>query len=127
MAQTEATLDKLNFDINFSLQVGDLLYCNPINSGPTSFSTYNTTKLIGQVTEINENSIGFNFTSQNLTVAQLNSIFNATNNFITFKKNLAINSSSLKGYYALCNFVNDDFANKNELFAVGSEISVSSK
>ena len=104
-----------------------MLYCNPINSGPTSFSTYNTTKLIGQVTEINENSIGFNFTSQNLTVAQLNSIFNATNNFITFKKNLAINSSSLKGYYALCNFVNDDFANKNELFAVGSEISVSSK
>tara|TARA_R100000322_G_scaffold86854_1_gene54032 strand:- start:186 stop:575 length:390 start_codon:yes stop_codon:yes gene_type:complete len=125
---TEAVINNLNFNINFSLQIGDLLYCNPISAPSGGFSIYNTTKLIGEVTKINSNSIGFNFTSQGLNANQVNSIFQlSTQSFITFKKNLSANSSSLKGYYALCEFKNNDYTNKNELFAVGSEVSISSK
>ena len=92
------------------------------------FTTYSTTKLIGEITLIEPNTIGFNFTSQSLTSAAINSIFSmSTRSFITFKKNLSANSNSLKGYYALCNFVNDDYSNRNELFSVGSEVSLSSK
>jgi|TARA_R100001443_G_scaffold61663_1_gene71742 hypothetical protein len=127
---TEASIGNLNFDINFSLQIGDLLYCNPISSSIGGFSTYVTTKLIGEVTEINteESYIGFNFSSIGLTSAQINSVFNlSAQSFITFKKNLSVNSSSLKGYYALCEFVNNDYNNRNELFSVGSQVSISSK
>ena len=126
---TEATISDLNFDINFSAQIGDLLYCNPVNiQSLGGFTTYSTTKLIGEITLIEPNTIGFNFTSQSLTSAAINSIFSmSTRSFITFKKNLSANSNSLKGYYALCNFVNDDYSNRNELFSVGSEVSLSSK
>mgnify|MGYP003109850981 FL=1 len=232
---TEAFINNLN-DINFSVQVRDLLYCNPINSQSLgNFTVYNTTKLIGEITEINQGtshvcsitgvqhssgaaddgryfffevqdmnnvlsqnyvnatiynishyrnnqliytgpvklwnqtsinsggsspsggstkghgryapystsapgdwqvgdvitvdaSIGFNYTSQGLTSTQVESTFALSpQSFITFKKSLSANSNSLKGYFALCNFVNNDFSNKNELFSVNSQIAFSSK
>ena len=46
--------------------------------------------------------------------------------YISFAKNKRVNTSSLLGYYASINFVNNS-TNKVELFAVGSETSVSSK
>jgi len=48
------------------------------------------------------------------------------NTFIMFSKNNKVNSSSLKGYYAELEFVNNS-NKKIELFAVSSEISESSK
>ena len=46
--------------------------------------------------------------------------------FILFSKSKPNNTSSLVGYFASVNFVNNS-TNKVELFAVGSETSVSSK
>ena len=46
--------------------------------------------------------------------------------FILFSKSKPNNTSSLVGYYALANFVNNS-NEKIELFSVGSEISLSSK
>ena len=46
--------------------------------------------------------------------------------YISFAKNKRVNTSSLVGYYASVNFVNNS-TNKVELFGVGSEITISSK
>ena len=46
--------------------------------------------------------------------------------FILFAKNKEANTSSLVGYYARANFVNDS-NKKAELFSVSSEVSISSK
>ena len=46
--------------------------------------------------------------------------------FISFSKSKKINTSSLLGYYASVNFVNNS-TGKAELFSVGSEVSESSK
>jgi len=43
-----------------------------------------------------------------------------------FSKNKKINSSSLKGYYAEVNLINNS-TEKIELFAIGSSIAISSK
>ena len=48
------------------------------------------------------------------------------NDFISFAKNNKVNMSSLLGYYAGVNFVNNS-TEKVELFSVGSEVSESSK
>jgi|TARA_R100000084_G_scaffold108721_2_gene72142 hypothetical protein len=235
MAQTEAILDNLNFEINSSVQIGDDLYCSPVNQqlGGGNFVVSTTPQIIGEITEIkiggtqtvvvtgiehsagpaengrycffeleqmnsllggnynnstvhtikhfrnnneiysgqirvwNQDSvnsgtaspsggstkgharyepyssssttdfkvgdvididtfIGFNHSIKGLTLAQVSAIFNQSN-FITFKKDSSVNSVGLKGYYALGEFINNDYNNRNELFTVGSEISISSK
>ena len=47
--------------------------------------------------------------------------------FIFFRKNQVVNKSGLKGYYMQTTFKNNDFENPAELFAIGSEVSGSSK
>ena len=46
--------------------------------------------------------------------------------FISFVKDKRVNTSSLLGYYASVNFVNDS-TDKIELFSVGSDVTESSK
>ena len=46
--------------------------------------------------------------------------------FVLFSKKTEVNDSSLKGYFAEATFTNSSLA-KQELFAVGSEVTISSK
>ena len=135
---TEAEIFNLDFEINFSLQVGDQLYWNEISSQLGGFINYQNTILLGEVTEISKdedtgaNIIGFNFTGvtpsiPSSTVSNIITNLPSISGFITFKKNPNVNNASLKGYYAAVKFVNSDYNSRNELFSISSEISLSSK
>ena len=51
----------------------------------------------------------------------------AQNGFFLYSQSQQTNVSSIKGYYAELNMVNDDVNNDVELFRVGVEVSESSK
>ena len=129
-------------DINFSLQVGDMLYRTCMSS--YSVNTLNTAtphttgnpKLLGVVASITVNAagklkIGFNHSAVNIPLSDIpgSTAYNGTceNFHLTFKKDCAANISSLTGYYASVMFENDDYGHKAELFAVNSQVGMSSK
>ena len=110
---------QLNFNtpINSSLQVGDMLYYTapPINSI--------TGKPLpaGEVVSI-DRSVGYiEYSSSDYSMPQP-----TTDDFILFSKPIQIEESSLKGYYADVTFTNRS-TKRAELFAVSSEIALSSK
>ena len=127
MPITEAQLDSTTFEVNCSLQVGDILfYGNTSTAG--GIKVVNTNHPLGEVTEITDEYIGFNYTSVGMSLAQINFLVTSGNEkFISFKKDSSVNVSSLKGYYASVTFMNNDYDNKNELFAIGSQVAISSK
>ena len=95
---------KINLENNIqnsSLQVKDIAY-------------YVT--LSGEITQIGPDYIKIE------NVASMPS----SNDFIMFSKNKSVNNSSLLGYYAEVKLTNDS-DKKAELFALGSEVSESSK
>ena len=103
---------RINFDkkINVSVQVGDELYYSVISGTTTGSETP-----LGTITAIGEKYV------------EVASIGNATtDDFFMFRKPVADNVSSLKGYFAEATFTNKSLA-KQELFAVGSEVTISSK
>ena len=116
----------LNFDflLNTSLQVGDIIYYVPITN-PTASNTYDVGDLddvqeYGVLVAINETISGFTLTvDSNLALPP-------TFSYIMFAKDKRANTSSLLGYYADVQFVNNS-KKKAELFSVGSEITESSK
>ena len=117
IVQTTLTFDGMNV----SAQVGDIAYYsyNPSSMGGFDHSTLSTTKKLGTIVAVTENSI---------TVEYDNAIIGAppTGAFISFAKDKKVNTSSLLGYYADVKFVNDS-TEKAELFSVGSDIVQSSK
>jgi len=113
--------------INVSVQVGDIAYYldNVISLGVQNHrhSDYNDIIQIGDIVSINQatNSITCNW-NPNPPMA----VFPTIGNFIMFSKDNKANLSSLLGYYAEIQFVNNS-STKAELFSVGSEIFGSSK
>ena len=109
--------------INVSVQIGDMIYyTTPNNSTNHNFQagTLNNTKLFGEVIFVGQNTITVQWDdSSSITAPQ-------QGDFISFVKNKKINTSSLVGYYAEANFVNDS-KEKIELFTVGSQVVRSSK
>lgn len=112
---------------NDSLQIGDLAYfVTPSQSGGFNTSIDPTTgedtipKLLGPVMTITEDSIIVDETG-NPAAASL-----SPNDFIMFAKDSIVNLSGLVGYYAEVTIKNNSKTNA-EMFAIGSEISVSSK
>ena len=104
--------DRINFSkkINDSVQVGDELYYSVITG-----TTVGSETSLGTIDVIGEDYV------------EVASVGNATvDNFFMFRKPVGENVSSLKGYYAEATFTNDS-PTKQELFAVGSEITISSK
>ena len=105
-----------NTSINSSLQIGDKLYYTdqPIN-GITGKPI-----LAGYVTNIlrPEGAIEYTVASQ--------SHIPSVDSFILFAKDIRVNESGLKGYYADVTLVNRS-TKRAELFAVSSEITLSSK
>jgi len=127
--------DRINFDkkINDSVQIGDELYYyivtyldgNSANNTPNNISM-SSENLVGVITSIGEKYIDVATGSAptGFAVAVTNGFA-----FFTFRKpehNGWTNISSLKGYHAEVEFTNDSHE-KQELFAVGSEITISSK
>ena len=130
-------LETLTFsdELNFSLQVGDMIYYSPtLQAGNSNFQTINNANTIvelGVVTalypngdfnlnpQIPANSIVVSYDETTTSLPQLN-------DFIMFGKNKQVNTSSLIGYYAEVEFKNYS-TDKVELFSISSEVSESSK
>ena len=111
-------LTELNFDntINSSLQIGDtILYTEPPVLGITKEPIF-----AGIVSNIMraQGKIIYNHTSVSAPPT--------SGSFILFKKDIRVNESSLKGYYADVTLVNRS-TKRAELFAVSSGIAPSSK
>ena len=97
-------------DINVSLQVGDIVYFLDVTNN-------NTVTLLGAVTSFSsETTINVTYTSGNKPSA---------GDFFFFIKDNELNTSGLVGYFAKLTFSTSG-TGKNELFAVGSEIFISS-
>ena len=120
-----------NNTINESAQIGDIVYFTPVaaTGGSTSFDVSNTSSVLelGKITEIINPNLYDGVYSSIVLLCDLY----ATNpvsggDFIMFGKDKTINTTSLLGYYAEVNFVNNS-DKKIELYSVGSEVSESSK
>ena len=109
----------LNFDtsINSSLQVGDMLYYTapPINC------ITGKPLLAGEVVNINRPMGLVEYGISDYSMPQP-----TAGDFILFSKPIQIEESSLKGYYADVTLTNRS-TKRVELFAVSSEIALSSK
>jgi len=112
----------LTFDaMNVSCQVGDIVYfsSNATTLGGFETSTVTNTRRLGEILEINGNSIVLQYD---------NTIVSAPgpNDFLSFVKEKKVNTTSLLGYYVNVKFVNDSIG-KIELFSVGAGVTESSK
>ena len=112
------TFTKITFDntINSSLQIGDAIYVSNVDasSGITSEPVY--------AQKVREIASGYIVIDKDTTVDPVIT----PGQFILFAKDIRVNESSLKGYYADVTFQNSS-NKKVELFAVSSEIALSSK
>ena len=113
-------LTKLIFDhpVNSSLQVGDAIYCGALIAGVVF---PNNTEHVGNVLQVGVSHI---LVDKDPAVSPVITI--GSNDFIFFAKNININESSLKGYYAYVTFENSS-NKRTELFAISSEAIPSSK
>jgi len=115
--------DKIKFskNINESVQVGDELYYSDISSGtPTAPIKAGPNGATCTIEDIGKKYI---------TVDSLVTGLSASDSFFMFLKpeyHGHTNVSSLKGYYAEVSMTTDS-TSKQELFAVGSEVTISSK
>ena len=117
----------LNFDaLNDSIQVGDTVYFtfNTSTLGGFAYGDLPNTKKLGVITVINNllNSLTIQYDDTGCTP----NCNPPPGSFISFGKDKKVNSSSLIGYYADIEFVNNS-DQKVELFSVGSEVVESSK
>ena len=114
-----------NFPLNVSVQVGDTAYYTKSFSvlGTHTHSNQNDIVQIGEITAIDKvnNTITCLFNPNPTGAAPPNS-----NDFIMFSKDNKVNLSSLTGYYAEAQFVNDSTI-EAELFAVSTDVYGSSK
>ena len=111
-------------ELNVSCQVGDTAYFSPTTSiAGFATSAQSTVVEIGRVISISKASgVWVLICDTNL----INGQQPTTSDFISFSKNNSVNLSSILGYYANITMINHS-KEKIELFAVGSEISQSSK
>ena len=117
----------LNFEnINISAQVGDIIYYTTNGGSLGGFhqaGLANTVMLgpITGITPLGDDTVNIAVKYNDVTTSPPSS-----GDFISFVKDKKVNTTSLLGYYASINFVNDS-TDKIELFSVGSEVTESSK
>tara|TARA_R110002012_G_scaffold281784_1_gene471318 strand:+ start:82 stop:462 length:381 start_codon:yes stop_codon:yes gene_type:complete len=124
-----STIINFSHKINTSVQTGDIAYCldsDPANVGGFGTAGESNIQLIGDITNIDRilNTITCNL--PNGTPTGLDPL-NNTEPYIFFGKNESVNTSGVKGYYANAKFVNNNYVESAELFAVSSEVKESSK
>ena len=126
---TEALMSIDGSHTNTSAAVGDLLYCTCMSVIDGTWVNNGAPILFGAITEVGgdlaEGVIGFEFSLYGGVTPD--NISCSGKNFISIAKNKAVNESSLKGYYNLVTFLNDDNTREAELFMVNSEVAPSSK
>jgi len=108
---------------NSSLQVHDVLHYATVVHGVTT-----KPEVWGEIVDMyDETPSGFKImtTPSADIVSNYNTIVN-DNTYFLFSKNIKVNQSGLKGYYADVTLQNHS-KKRAELFAIGSEIVVSSK
>jgi len=109
---------RIDFDhpINTSLQIGDTVHFSSAQVGPSLTEP----EEFGLVAEI--------FKEHNYIVVEqdLTAFTFVVGDYVFFSKNITVNESSLKGYHANVTLENNSGV-KSELFAVSSEVAVSSK
>ena len=108
-------------NINVSAQIGDDIY---VTIGGSSLGGFNegdvvNTKFFGKIISISGNTIIVQYNSSLVTPPVLG-------DYISFAKNKKVNTTSLLGYYAHVELVNNSGC-EIELFSVGSEVTESSK
>ena len=119
----------LNFNhtVNPSPQIGnDAWFIDASNILPTGgFDTASSTPVsLGSISNISQT---LNTTSIAVSNNDNIPLADAQNGFFLYSQSQQTNVSSIKGYYAELNMVNDDVNNDVELFRVGVEVSESSK
>jgi len=108
--------------LNHSLQVGDTVWYTDLSSSG-GFEVSPTATKLGTVEEVSDPSQAHKIKISNRV---LNILPNLVDKYFMFSKDNRANTSSLVGYYAEVSLENNS-KNKVELFAVGSEVSQSSK
>tara|TARA_R100000234_G_C4842072_1_gene111513 strand:+ start:146 stop:481 length:336 start_codon:yes stop_codon:yes gene_type:complete len=109
--------EKINFNntINCSLQVGDLAYVSSVLSNNITTDPI----LVGTIIDATDSYIIVDKEPATYPVI-------SPGMFMLFSKNIEVNESGLKGYYADVTFENH--SNKSvELFAISSDVGISSK
>ena len=106
---------------NDSFQIGDIAYfvsVNPSNNG--IISSQSDPQILGKINAI----------SSDLKQITINNPQNVNqisqNDFLMFQKDTSVNNTSLLGYFAEVKLINNS-TEKAELFALSSEIGLSSK
>tara|TARA_R100000697_G_scaffold121572_1_gene148982 strand:+ start:558 stop:917 length:360 start_codon:yes stop_codon:yes gene_type:complete len=117
-------LQSLTFSdkLNFSLQVGDQILYVDANSNIIEFGV--VTKLLPNGDNVSQpptppNSIVVSYDPNTVSPPSVN-------DYIMFSKNKEVNTSSLKGYFAEVEFVNNSTSDIT-LFSISAEVSESSK
>jgi len=113
------TISEISFQIPMpsSLQIGDTLHAAYVSSGNTMQPSF----VIGEIINLSDNRRVVT------VVGAVSGLINFPSGvFFFFSKNVKINESSLKGYYANVTMQNSSME-KAELFAISSEIAQSSK
>jgi hypothetical protein len=110
--------------VNFSMQAGDFIYfISGFSLGGFDYQDESNIRFLGEITLIgaagNVSAVTVIYDSTQVSLPNVG-------DFIFFAKDKQVNISGLLGYYASVNFVNNS-TKKAELFAIGSEISESSK
>ena len=109
----------LSSKLNSSLQVGDTAFVSLVGPG----NIMEDPIMCGVITEINNSGLKVEDPAGVITDPN---IPGNSRQFFSFAKDIRVNESSLKGYYADVTFVNA--SNKYaELFAISSDIALSSK
>ncbi len=109
---------------NISLQIGDQAYFIPndnISNDNGQTSSTDTPLLLGTISGIGSDYIVLDSTTYGPYYADLQ-----RHDFIMFSKNKIVNNTSMLGYYAEVKLKNSSTA-KAELFALSSEVAISSK
>ena len=119
----EITL-KFEEPLNSSLQVGDTVwYTNTSSAGGYNSAASNSVLKLGIVEEISNQYRAHEIKVSNNVIDYYPALTNA---FIMFSKDNNVNLTNLNGYYAKAKFENNS-KEKAELFAVNSEVFISSK
>ena len=109
------TIIKFSSNVNSSLQEGDIVYWSRFDASSGAVGKPEMVGSDGTVKSVSGNTI---------TVA--GKYTGPSTAYFLFSKNLGVNKSGLKGYYADISLVNNS-PKKAELFAISSEIVPSSK
>jgi len=124
-----STIINFSHKINTSVQTGDIAYCldsDPSNVGGFGTAGEQNIQLIGEILNIDRLANSITCDLPNGTPTGLDPL-NNNEPYIFFNKNQPVNTSGVKGYYANAKFVNNQYAESTELFAVSSEVKESSK